>query len=219
MHTLYPFVTGPLAWLAFIIFIGGSIFQLLRMWYLAKTRDPEVLRYFSLHYSLRSILAWGVPYLARSWQKHPLVTAITFAFHICLLAVPIFAGAHVLLWDQFWGVRYWRLPSGLADIMTIVVIVACVYFAVRRWRNPVVSYVSSVQDWIVLILVFVPFATGFMAYHQLIHYPTMLIAHIVSGEVLLAALPFTRLMHALYAFFMRGYIGSEFGGIRKAHDW
>jgi len=219
MHTLYPFVTGPLAWLAFAILIGGFIYQLVRLWFLAKNRDPEVLRYMNLHYSLRSIMAWSIPYLAKSWQKNPVVTGVTFAFHICLLAVPIFAGAHVLLWDQFWDVRYWRLPAAATDVMTVVVILACLFFAFRRWRDPVVSYVSSLQDWIVLILVFLPFATGFLAYHQIFHYPTMLIAHIVSGEVLLAALPFTRLAHALYAFLMRGYIGSEFGGVRRAHDW
>ena len=27
MHTLYNFVSGPLAWLAFILFIGGSLYR------------------------------------------------------------------------------------------------------------------------------------------------------------------------------------------------
>jgi hypothetical protein len=43
--------------------------------------------------------------------------------------------------------------------------------------------------------------------------------HILSGEVMLAAIPFTRLSHMLFFPFTRGYMGSEFGGVRHAKDW
>ena len=48
---------------------------------------------------------------------------------------------------------------------------------------------------------------------------TMAIAHILSGEIMIAAIPFTRLIHMIFFPFTRGYIGSEFGGIRHARDW
>ena len=31
MNTLYNFVSGPLAWLAFILFIGGSLYRLISL--------------------------------------------------------------------------------------------------------------------------------------------------------------------------------------------
>jgi nitrate reductase gamma subunit len=50
-------------------------------------------------------------------------------------------------------------------------------------------------------------------------YDIMFILHILSGEILLAAIPFTRLSHMIYAPFTRAYMGSEFGGVRHARDW
>jgi nitrate reductase gamma subunit len=46
-----------------------------------------------------------------------------------------------------------------------------------------------------------------------------MILHIISGEVMLVAIPFTRLSHMLFAPLTRAYMGSEFGGVRHAKDW
>ena len=47
----------------------------------------------------------------------------------------------------------------------------------------------------------------------------MVILHVVAGEIMLAAIPFTRLSHVVFAVFTRAYMGSEFGGVRHARDW
>ena len=52
-----------------------------------------------------------------------------------------------------------------------------------------------------------------------INVPVMVILHILSGEIMLAAIPFTRLAHMLWFFFSRAYMGSEFGAVRNARDW
>ena len=65
----------------------------------------------------------------------------------------------------------------------------------------------------------VPFVTGFWAFHQWPGFRFMGIAHILSGEIMLVAIPFTRLSHMLFSPFTRGYIGSEFGAIRHVKDW
>ena len=103
--------------------------------------------------------------------------------------------------------------------MCVIVIAGCVYFLVRRITKPEVRYVTSVSDYVILALVAAPFLTGFLAYHQWFAYETMFLLHIVSGEVMLAAIPFTRLSHMLFAPLTRAYMGSEFGGVRHARDW
>jgi hypothetical protein len=45
------------------------------------------------------------------------------------------------------------------------------------------------------------------------------IIHILSGEIMLVAIPFTRLSHMIFFAFTRGYMGSEFGAVRHAKDW
>ena len=43
---VYEFARGPLVWIAFILFIGGGLYQLISMLRLAK-KDKVVLPYFS----------------------------------------------------------------------------------------------------------------------------------------------------------------------------
>ena len=64
-----------------------------------------------------------------------------------------------------------------------------------------------------------PFITGFLAYHQWFAYPVLMILHVITGEIMLVAIPFTRLSHMLFAPLTRAYMGSEFGKVRHARDW
>ena len=89
----------------------------------------------------------------------------------------------------------------------------------RRIRQPEVRFVTSASDFVILAIVAMPFITGFLAYHQWFNYKVFLILHILSGEVMLAAIPFTRLSHMIFSPFTRAYMGSEFGGVRRARDW
>lgn len=219
MHDLYNFVRGPLAWVAFIIFIGGILYRLVSMIILAKKKDVVVFEYFSLYYGLRSILHWITPFGTVNWRKRPVFTIVTFSFHICLLLAPIFLLAHIILWDESFNLSWWSLPDSVADIMAIIVVVACGYYLWRRLTQPEVNFVTFESDYIILAIVAAPFITGFLAYHQWVEYKFMLILHILSGEIMLAAIPFTRLSHMFYSPFTRAYLGSEFGGVRHVKDW
>lgn len=219
MHDLYSFVRGPLAWIAFVVFFGGILYRLISMVLLARKKEPMVLEHFSLFYGLRSILHWITPFGTVNWRLRPVFTVVTFAFHISLLAAPIFLLAHAILWDESFNISWWALPEGVADVMTIIVIVGCGYFLWRRVTQPEVKFVTSSSDFIILAIVAAPFVTGFLAYHQWFEYQFMLILHILSGEIMLAAIPFTRLGHMFYSPFTRAYLGSEFGGVRHARDW
>lgn len=219
MNAAYEFVTGPLAWLAFGVFLLGSAWRLSSMYQLAKKKDGPSMAFMDWGFSLRSIVNWLIPFNALGWRKSPVMTVATFAFHICLIAVPVFLMAHVAVWDEFFGVSYATLPDGVADIMTLIVLAACLVFAGRRLTLKDVAYVTTGKDWLALVIVTLPFLTGFLAYHQVLDYQVMLIAHIVTGEIMLAAIPFTRLSHMIFSAFTRAYMGSEFGGVRHARDW
>ena len=219
MHGLYDFVRGPLAWVAFGIFIVGSLYRVIAMLRLARQKDIWVYEYTSLYYAIRSIFHWLVPFANINSRERPVFTIVTFAFHICLLAVPIFLLAHVILWEESFNISWWTLPESVADIMTLVVVAGCVYFLWRRLTQPEVKYLTSASDFVILALVALPFITGFLAYHQWLGYKFWLILHILSGEVWLAIIPFTRLSHMLFFPLNRAYIGSEFGAIRHVRDY
>lgn len=219
MHGLYNFVSGPLVWVAFILFVGGILYRLITRILMVSKPDNVVTDYFSLYYALRSILHWIIPFANRNSRQRPIMTIVTFAFHICLLVAPVFLLAHVILVDQAWGVDWWTLPEAVTDIMTLIVVGGCVYFAWRRLTQPEVKFVTFASDYVILAIVAAPFITGFLAYHQWLGYKFWLILHILSGEVMLVAIPFTRLSHMIYSPFTRAYIGSEFGNVRHAKDW
>jgi nitrate reductase gamma subunit len=219
MHDLYAFVSGPLVWVAFIIFIGGSIYRLVSMAILAKKKDGVVFEYFNFKYALRSIFHWIIPFASTNWRLHPWMTIVTFAFHIGLIFTPVFLFAHIILIKESWDISWWAMPDGLADILTLVVIASCVFFFIRRQVLPEVKYLTSTSDYVILVLIALPFITGFWTYHQWPASTFMGILHILSGEVMLAIIPFTKLSHMLFFPITRGYMGSEFGGVRQAKDW
>jgi nitrate reductase gamma subunit len=173
----------------------------------------------SWKYSLRSILHWITPFGTENWRRHPYLTVATFAFHICLIVTPVFLLAHVILWEEAFDISWWTLPESAAQVMTLIVIAGCVFFLVRRLIRPEVQYVTSASDYLILAIVAAPFVTGFLAYYQWVDYQVIIILHILAGQVMLVAIPFTRLSHMMFSLFTRAYMGSEFGAVRHARDW
>jgi nitrate reductase gamma subunit len=219
MFDIYQFVSGPLAWSAFIIFIGGCLYRLISLLVLVHRKEKFIYSYMSFKYGLRSILRWSTPFATENMRRHPAMTIVAFAFHICLLVTPLFLLAHVVLIEEAWNLSWWTLPDGLADVMTLIVIAGCIFFFVRRLTQREVQYVTSASDFVLLVIVVAPFVTGFLAYYQWFGYRTLVILHILSGEIMLVTIPFTRLSHMITAPLTRAYMGSEFGGVRHARDW
>jgi len=215
---MYEFIRGPLVWISFILFIGGSLFRLILMLRLAKN-DKVIFPYMSLKYSFRSLFHWLVPFASTNMRKRPVMTIVTFAFHLCLIITPIFLLSHNLLWYQSWNISWWSLPESVADIMTVVVICTCFFFLARRLILAEVKFVTFASDYLLLAIALAPFLTGFLAYHQWFSYKPVLMTHILAGEIMLIAIPFTRLSHMLYFVFTRAYMGSEFGAVRNSKDW
>ncbi|HCR13209.1 TmcC family electron transfer complex membrane anchor subunit [Solidesulfovibrio sp.] len=219
MHALYDLAVGPLAWLAFGVFIIGSIYRLLAMRALALKKDGAFMTYISWPHAIKSLVHWFTPFGALGWKENPGVTIATFVFHICLFLVPIFLMGHIVLFDTFRGWSWPALPDGVADALAIVVVLICAYFLWRRLSVPEVRFLTTPQDVFVVSLVGLTFLTGVLAYHRIGDNLVLTTLHILCGEAMLAAIPFTRLSHMLFAVFSRGYIASEFGSVRFAKDW
>ena len=208
----------PIVWLAFVLFLGGSLYKLASTARLAN-REKTVFPTMSAKHGAKSVLHWILPFGSHNMRIRPLFTVVSFAFHICLLVTPLFAMGHAVLWKNAWGIRWWSLPPLLTDIMTLVVVAAGVFFVLRRIAAPQVRYVSSWSDFLLVLLVVAPFLTGFIAHHHLAPPAIATSVHIASGVLWLVAIPFTRLAHMLWFFLSRAYMGSEFGAVRNARDW
>lgn len=219
MNSFYSFITGPLAWIAFIVFFGGLIYKFVRLVNLARQKDPFIFNYMSPKFGLRSILMWSIPFVPRNSRLQPVMTVFTFAFHICALLAPIFLMAHVMMLKDGIGLSWPTLPDGVADVMTWIVLVSLGYFLYRRLMVPEAKFVTTPADFLLLAVVAAPFLTGFLAYHQIFDYKWMITLHVLSGELMLMLIPFTWLSHMMLAPMARAYVGSEFGAVRHVKDW
>jgi nitrate reductase gamma subunit len=215
---MFEIVRGPLVWIAFLGFFGGCLFRIVTMARLAK-KDKVVFATYDAKYGARSLFHWIIPFASTNMRLRPLYSLLSYFFHFCLLATPLFLMGHAVLWKQSWGVRWWSLPDSVADVMTLVVVFACLFFMVRRLVRPEVRNVSYVSDFFLALLVMAPFLTGYAAQHQWLPYQTMIIIHIICGAAFLLLIPWTRLAHMIWFAFTRAFMGSEFGAVRHARDW
>jgi nitrate reductase gamma subunit len=215
---MYEFVRGPLVWIAFLVFLGGMIYRVSALISLSLKKDRVIYNHLSLAWALRSIFHWLLP-LNQTVKQYPVYSIVTYVFHICLLVTPIFLLAHNILWQESWDISWWSLPEDVADYLTLVMLFTILFLIVRRATLPYVRIVTTASDYLLLLLVLMPFLTGYIAYHQWIEYKTMLIIHILSGELMLMLIPFTKLAHMILFFFTRAHIGMEFGERRGTVTW
>lgn len=212
---MYQFISGPLVWLAFIVFFIGLIARI--VWYV-RGLDWQIDRVaYSAHLgagikgALRSIVHWLIPYGAKNWRLRPLFTIVLFAFHIGVIITPIFLEGHVVLLNQRLGLQWPTLPSFAADFLTVTVIIAALCIVIRRIGLPEVRILTTWYDYLLILLTVAPFCTGFLAVHRIGNYDFWLLMHILSGEVLLVAIPFTKLYHVVGFFLSRMQIGMDYG--------
>ncbi len=212
---MYEFVTGPLAWLSFIVFfVGLTVRTVLYIRGLDWKLDRVAYRdYFGhgMKHALRSIFFWLIPFGTHSWRFYPVFTVLVFTFHIGLLVTPIFLIGHNVLLQERWGFSLWTLSEGAADFLTLAMIAAAVGIVIRRNALPEVRILTKPYDYFVLAVAVAPFVTGFIAHQQVGSYSFWLITHILAGEIFLVAIPFTKLSHFILFFLSRAQIGMDYG--------
>ena len=212
---MYAFVTGPLAWLTFIIFFCGVTYRAIWYfrglnWQLDRVAYKPHMSY-GIKGALRSIFFWLIPFGTHSWRFYPFFTICFFAFHIGLLLTPFFIYGHNVLLQERFGFSLWSMSDGAADFMTCMVLVAAIFIIMRRNALPEVRIITTPYDYLVLAIAVAPFVTGLLARHQVGNYNFWLITHILSGELFLVAIPLTKLSHFIGFFLSRAQIGMDYG--------
>ena len=219
---MVDFIRGQLISIALIIFILGLIFQLIQFFKLTRKKE-WVYPPLEIKSEKKSAGQWISSCFdslnGTLWKTDPLVTIVTSVFHVFLIGVPIFLLGHNLLLDQSWGLRLWSLPESMTDVLTLVVLICLAFFLARRLFLARVRAITSLYDYVILLIVAAPFLTGYFAYHQRFHYETMMTIHILAGEVMLITIPFTKLGHMLFFFLYRFFIGNEYSFAKGARAW
>jgi nitrate reductase gamma subunit len=193
------------------IFLLGVLWRLVEIYSLGRKKDLAAPRRVAGASGWHTIFRRSVPPPGMV-KRSPVSYIGGYVFHIGLAIVVFFFAPHIKLIESFSGLSWPALPSQFVDFVAVVTMAAMVVVLVDRINKPVKRFLSTFEDWFTWTVTFLPVLTGWLAVrHLLLPYTTMLALHILSVELLLVVLPFTKLFHAFTLFGSRWFNGQVNG--------
>jgi nitrate reductase gamma subunit len=200
-------VRGPGLDIAVGIFLLGVLWRLFEIYSLGRKKDLSAPRHTSGASGLNTVFRRSIP-PPGMLKRSPVSYIGGYIFHIGLAIIIFLFAPHILLIKNLTGLSWPGLPSQFVDLAAVVTMAAMVVVLIDRINKPVKRFLSTFEDWFTWAVTFLPVLTGWMAVqHLLLPYTTMLALHILSVEILLIVLPFTKLFHVFTLFGSRWYNG------------
>jgi len=186
-------VEGPLLSVALSIFFAGIVFRttLFVLSTLLNQRSLDISKRNPMANLGRTFLPYH-----RFVDKRPIYTFSRYLFHLCVFIVPIYLYGHIIIWEESAFEISWKaLPDIWADRLTLIVLACAAWFFVRRILFTHVRVQSSLSDYLLILLVALPFSTGYFLTHETLDfipffYDHMMPIHVLSGEALLVIVVF-----------------------------
>jgi nitrate reductase gamma subunit len=197
--------------LALAVCVFGILLRLFEIFSLGRKADLAVPRENSPGSGWRTIFSRSLP--PPGLLKRAPVTYIGgYVFHIGFAITLFFFVPHIELMRGLFGIGWPGLPTQVVDIAAVAGILGLFAVLASRLTDPVKRFLSGFQDYLAWALTLLPLLTGYLAFHHLfIDYTLMLALHILSVELLLTVLPYTKLFHTVSLFLSRWYNGDIFG--------
>ncbi|MFH1687933.1 MAG: hypothetical protein ABIE70_10505 [bacterium] len=205
MEQWINYAKGPLFAFSFLVMMLGLIRLVIIQIYSLIYRKGRRLRNAPWKKIAREATSWVVP-VKHMIPGTRLFSVTSYLFHIGILAVPILLADHIVLWERFLGVNLPTIGQGVGNLLTLFTIVCIILLFGCRLFIPRLRSMSMFMDYALLGLIFVPFASGYLASHPKVNpfpWDVMMLIHIVSANILLVAVPFTKLSHVVLFFFDR----------------
>lgn len=194
--------------LAVGIFLIGVIWRLIEIYTLGRKPDLSAPHAPTPGASgLRTVFRRSLP-PPGMMKRSPISYIGGYAFHIGLAIIVFLYAPHILLIKNLTGLSWPALPTPVVHLATVVTLAAMLLVLVDRINKPVKRFLSTFEDYFAWAVTFLPVLTGYLAVeHMLLPYTTMLALHILSVEILLIVIPFTKLFHVFTLFASRWFNG------------
>lgn len=212
---MHDFLTGTFFWLSLGICLVGMLVRFIMYfrglsWQLDRVAYKEYPA-LGAKGAWRSIYKWLIPFGTYGWRKQPVMTLAFFGFHLGAVLVPLCLLGHNLFLQEKIGISFFTISNTFANILSWTAVISLSFLLLRRLVLPEVRIMTDLHDYLVLLISLAPFVTGLMARYQVGDYSFWLNMHIFCGEILLIAIPFTKLSHVFLFFASRAQIGMDFG--------
>jgi len=197
IESLLEWLRGPVFWAGLVFMVLGlgrhvaiTVWGIIRTWRQAGDKTVPIrqvigatLRWIFLTQGLKNRLLYGLN---------------TLIFHISVILVPIFLAGHIALWEKAIGIGWPALPNGISTALTVTAIIAAISIVIQRVVFKEARRLSRFQDFIMPLIVALPFATGFMlmhpAWNPFSHLFTYFL-HVLTADLILFLIPITKLSH------------------------
>jgi nitrate reductase gamma subunit len=205
-------VRGPGFQIATVILVAGVVIRVLEILLLGRKANLAEAKGSEMSSGLRTIVTRSLPPDSSTFKRSTFTIVSGYIFHVGLFVTILFFAPHILLIKDIIGFGWPSIPTQIVDALAVVSIITLLAILVHRFTNKVLRYLTNTEDLLVWFVTIAPLVTGYMAFHRIgMHAPTMLGIHILSVELLMVMLPFTKLMHAFTLFLARWYNGAISG--------
>ncbi len=206
MTETLDFVRGPLFLMTFgFLVLGLARHVFLRTFAVVRALRRTPCRDVPWGRVARKTAGWFLP-VRHVLRGAPLMSMASIVFHVTILVVPVFLAQHVFLWHRGLGLSWPALAAGAADFLTLTALGTGVFLFLFRMVDRTARHMSRFSDYFLLAAVILPFASGYFALHpegSPLPYETMLLIHVLSGELTFLLLPTTKLAHVVLFLFDR----------------
>lgn len=204
-------VRGPGFQIATIILVAGVVIRILEILLLGRKKNLAEAKGSEMSSGLKTIFTRTLP--DRSTFNRSTFTIVSgYIFHLGLFVTIFLFAPHILLIKDITGLSWPSLPTALVDAIAVVSIITLLAILVHRMNHTVKHYLTNFEDLFVWFVTLAPLVTGYIAFHRIgMTGPTLLGLHILSVELLMVVMPFTKLMHTFTVFISRWHNGAISG--------
>jgi hypothetical protein len=216
-NAVLEFSRGPMFNVALLIFIGGMLYRLFRIIMLGWSRDRVPAKGSKIGGVVQSFLKGFIilpffPWIKNIFNRNAITFVAGGVFHLGLF-VAIFLGTpHMLVWKRLLGFGWPTVPTPVVDWLSAAAIVAMLVLVMYRHYHPVLRLISGPAEYLNWLVVFLPMVTGFIMFkHFLFPYEVLFSLHMITVNLMLIWIPFSRISHFMFYFFSRAIHGVEYG--------
>ncbi len=217
--TMYNLARGPFVWASLIICASGCLIRIIRVISLTEKWKPDrnipelkvknrmsvKKSYFRIKFTILG--------------AHPVTISVSTVFHVLIFVCPLTLIAHNILFRRATGIGFFCFPEKISNIFAFVVLGCVAFFLIRRLFIKRIRVISDIYDYLILFVIMMPFLTGILSFYQIYDYRTMVILHMLSGEFMLIAIPFTRIFHMFFFFIGRFLLVGQHNFGRGIRTW